>query len=127
MKKFKRRATIGHISRNFIESILYILYIVLKLKKLGVQCFKRCANWSWNEEVMSVWRQLHQAVRKFRNCEMSCEMKSTCEISQGVSQLRNYLQAHVCHFASRKLKLHLHSCEPRCEITSKLWNHKFNL
>ena len=37
----------------------------------------------------------------------------------------------------RKLKLHLHSYEPRCEITSKLWiklqiisklrNHKFNL
>ena len=37
---------------------------------------------------------------KFRSCEMSCEMKSTCEISQGVSQLRNHLHAHVCRFTS---------------------------
>ena len=42
---------------------------------------------------------------KFRNCEMSCET----------------------HFGRRvpfrSPCLHLRSCEPRCEITSQLWNH----
>ena len=77
----------------------------------------------------------------FRSCEMSCEMKSTCEISQGVSQLRNHLQAHVCHFASwnsifaaaNHVAKSPPSCESSCKsspswgITSKLLNHKFNL
>ena len=31
---------------HFLESIVYILYIILKLGKSGVQCFKRCAIWS---------------------------------------------------------------------------------
>ena len=52
---------------HFMESILYILYSVLKLKKSGVQHFKQCANWSWNEEVMAIWRQLHQVEGSFRN------------------------------------------------------------
>ena len=69
---------------------------------------------------------------KFR----SCEMKSTCEIPQGVSQLRNHLQAHVCHFASwnsivatnhvaKSPPSYESSCKssPSCEIISKLWNH----
>ena len=78
---------------------------------------------------------------KFRSCEMGCEMKSICEISQGVSQLRNHLQAHVCHFASwnsifaaaNHVAKSPPSCEssckssPSCGITSMLWNHKFNL
>ena len=51
----------------FIESILYILSIVLKLGKSKVQRFKRCANWSWNEEAMVIWRQLQQAENEFRN------------------------------------------------------------
>ena len=71
----------------------------------------------------------------------SCEMKSTYEILQGVLQLRNHLQAHVCHFASwnsifataNHIAKSPPSCEssckssPSCEITSKLWNHKFKL
>ena len=106
---------------------------------------------------MAVWRQPHQVVWKFCSCEMSCEnfvaqnpfrsckMKSTCEISQGVSQLQNHLQAHVCHFTSwnsiftatkwvaNRVAKSPPSCEssckssPSCGITSKLWNHKFNL
>ena len=52
---------------HFLESIIYILYIVSKLGKSGVQCFKQCANQSWNEEVMAIWRQLHQAGGSFRN------------------------------------------------------------
>ena len=39
-----------------LESILDILYIFSKLKKSGVQCFKRYTNRNWNEEVMTIWR-----------------------------------------------------------------------
>ena len=52
---------------HFLESIIYILYIVSKLGKSGVQHLKRFANRSWNEEVMAIWRQLHQAGGSFRN------------------------------------------------------------
>ena len=58
---------------HFLESIIYILYIILKLEKLGVQRFKRCAIWSWNEEVMAVWRQLHKAEEEFRIDISWCE------------------------------------------------------
>ena len=52
---------------HFIESILYIIYIILKLGKSEVQNFKHYANWSWNEEVMANWRQLRKAERSFQN------------------------------------------------------------
>ena len=52
---------------HFMESIVYILYIVLKLGKLGVQRFIWCENWSWNEEVIAIWKQLHQVGGSFRN------------------------------------------------------------
>ena len=52
---------------HFKESILYIIYIILKLGKSGVQNFKHYANWSWNEEVMANWRQLRKAERSFQN------------------------------------------------------------
>ena len=38
---------------HFLKSILGMLFIVSKLRKSGVQNFKWCANWSWNEEVMA--------------------------------------------------------------------------
>ena len=52
---------------HILESIVYILYIVSKLGKLGVQRFKRFANRSWNGEVIAIWRQLHQVGGSFRN------------------------------------------------------------
>ena len=52
---------------HFLESIVYIISIVSKLRKSKVQHFKRCANRSLNEEVMTIWRQLHQAENEFRN------------------------------------------------------------
>ena len=52
---------------NFPESILDILYIISKLMKLRVQHFKQCANQSWNEEVMVIWRQLHKVEGPFQN------------------------------------------------------------
>ena len=53
--------------KHFLESIICILYIFSKLGKSGVQRFKWCANRSWNEEVMVIWRQLHQVENEFRN------------------------------------------------------------
>ena len=52
---------------HFLESIVYILYIVLNLGKSGVQRSKRCANQSWNEEVMVIWRHVHQVGGSFQN------------------------------------------------------------
>ena len=75
----------------FLESISFILYVVSKLRKLGVQRLKRCMNWSWNEEVMAIWRQPRKAERKFLN---------RAPISQVVSQLGNHPLAHECHFAA---------------------------
>ena len=106
-----------------MESILCILYFSSKFGKSGVQRFKRCANRNWNEEVMAVWRQPHKVERKFRSCEMSCEnfttAKSTCEnFARCFAATKPPASTRV---PLRKLKFHLHSCEPRCEITSKLW------
>ena len=79
--KSKRTETIGHISRT-LWSPFYVYYIFfLKLGKSGVQHFKRCMNRSWNEEVMAIWRQSHQAKRKFRNCEISLRKFRSYEIN----------------------------------------------
>ena len=60
---------------HFMESIIYILYIISKLGKSGIQCFKWFANRSWNEEVMAIWRQLHQAKGSFRNSTYDFEIQ----------------------------------------------------
>ena len=124
-----------------MESISCILYFVSNLGNSGVQRFKRCTNWSWNEEVMVIWRQPHQTVWKFRSCEISYEInlslrkfRSPKPILQLRNELWNHLQAHVCHFtswnsifaAANHVAKSPPSCEssckssPSCEITSKL-------
>ena len=60
---------------NFPESILDILYIISKLMKLRVQHFKQCANQSWNEEVMVIWRQLCKVEGPFRNSTYEFEIQ----------------------------------------------------
>ena len=122
----------------FLESISFVLYVVSKLGKSGVQHFKWCANWSWNKEVMAVWRQLHQAVRnfaatkwaakwnplvKFRKVFHSCETtsKHTCATSQvetPFSQLRTTLRNHLQ--AAKQVANHLQVAEspPSCKITN---------
>ena len=79
---------------RLLESIVYILYIISNFRKSGVQCFKRCANRSWIEEVIAIWRQLHQAEKEFRItlsqmrkfritflwCENFTSLCFTCEI-----------------------------------------------
>ena len=52
---------------HILNLILGIIYIISKLKKSGAQCFKWCANQSWNEKVMTIWRQLRKVERAFRN------------------------------------------------------------
>ena len=110
----------------FLESISCILYVVSKLGKSEVQHFKRCANWSWNEEVMAIWRQPHQAVRKFRSCEINLSLRkfrSPKPILQLRNELWNHLQAHVCHFTSWNSIFaaanHVAKSPPSCESSCK--------
>ena len=77
----------------FLESISCILYVFSKLGKSGVQRFKRCVNWSWNEEVMVVWRQPHQVVRKFRSCEINLGLENV------VLLLRNFVALLLWNFS----------------------------
>ena len=46
---------------HFLKSKLCMLYVIWKLRKSTIQCFKPCAIWSWNEEVTAFGRQLLQA------------------------------------------------------------------
>ena len=147
MKKFKRIATIGHILSTS-WSLFHVYYI--SFRSSGSQ-ESNALNGVWiGVEMKNLWPFEDNCIKlcenfaaqsPFRSCEMSREMKSTCEISQGVSQLRNHLQAHVCHYASwnsifaaanhvaKSPPSYETSCKssPSCGITSKLWNHKFNL
>ena len=94
-KKRKRKENFGHwfcchfgtYLEHFLESILYILYTVSKLRKSEVQRFKRCLNRSWNKKVMVITRKLRWAKRKFRT-------------------VQNHLLPHKCPFASSFLFSH---------------------
>ena len=57
-RKCCSRTPIGHISKYFLKSISCIPYVISNLGKSGVHSFRRCSIWSWNEEVMTVWRWL---------------------------------------------------------------------
>ena len=74
---------------HFLKSIIYILYIFSKLGKSAVQRFKRFANRSWNEEVMAIWRQLHQTGVSFRNY-----FETQLMISKFNLWIRNPLRIH---------------------------------
>ena len=78
---------------HFLESISCILYFVSKLGKSEIQRFKQCVNRSWNEEVIVIGSQSHQAEGQFRSCEitrwslrngpLAAKWRpSACEISQ---------------------------------------------
>ena len=51
---------------HFLESISCILYVISKLGKSEIQRFKWCTNWSWNEGVITIGSQSHQAEGQFR-------------------------------------------------------------
>ena len=61
---------------HFLESISCILYVVSKLEKSWIQCFKRYINQSWNEEVIAIGSQLHQAKSWFRSCEINLWLRN---------------------------------------------------
>ena len=64
---------------HFLEFNLCILYVVSKLRKLVIQCFKRCMIQSWNEGVTAIGSQSLQVEGKFRTTAKStlgCKMVS---------------------------------------------------
>ena len=56
---------------HFLEFISCILYVVSKLGKSGIQRFKQCMNWSWNEGAIAIGSQSHQA-----SCEISLWLRN---------------------------------------------------
>ena len=64
---------------HFLKSNLYMLYVVSKIRKSIIQCFKRFANRSWNEEVRAIGRRSLQAEGQFCRAAKSA---FGCEISQ---------------------------------------------
>ena len=71
---------------HFIESISCILYVISKLRKSTIHCFKRCTIRSWNEEVKAIGSRLHQVEGQFhrlRNQPLAAKWRLlACEISQ---------------------------------------------
>ena len=75
---------------HFLKSNLCMLYVVSKLRKSEIQCFKWCAIRSWNEGVTAVGSRTLQAESQLRSAAKSafcCEVISqpflcVCEILQ---------------------------------------------
>ena len=93
----------------FLESIVYILYIVSKFRKSKVQRFKWFVNQSWNEEVMAIWRQLHQVGRSFRNStyEFKIHFKIT-PISNSPTTTLMFLLLYLenCIYSTYEFEIH---------------------
>ena len=57
---------------HFLESNLYMLYVVSKLRKSKIQCFKRYTIQSWNKGVTSIAsRSLQAEGRILHGCEIT--------------------------------------------------------
>ena len=99
---------------HFLELKLCIPYLFLNLRKSGVQCFKRCAIWIWNEEVMIIWKNpnLHLGgwivlvrnfritpplVRNFRTTHPLCEFLNFPCFSQKSPILTPLQTTFKCH------------------------------
>ena len=70
----------------FLEPISCILYVVSKLGKSAIQCFKRCMIRSWNG-VMTIGSRSYKAEGQFRGLRNHKRLAakwcpSSCEISQ---------------------------------------------
>ena len=75
---------------HFLEFNLYILYVVSKLRKSKIQCFKRCAIRSWNEGVTSIASRSLQVEGNFcttAKLALGCEMISQpfCTVQRNFS------------------------------------------
>ena len=115
MKKFKRIATVGHISSTF-WSPFHSYYISFRI--LGSQ-ESNASNGTWiGVEMKKLWPFEDNRIKL---CENFAAAKWAAKPTFGT------------RVPFRSPCLHLRSCEPRCEITSKLkmklriisklWNH----
>ena len=138
MKKFKRIVTVGHILSTF-WSLFYAYYMLFR--SLGIQESNASNDvqigvetkklWPFEDNRIKLW-EISQP-RKFRSPKPILQLRNEIH-------LRNFARCFAAakppastRVPLRKLKLHLRSCEPRCEITSKLriklqiisklWNH----
>ena len=73
---------------HFLELISCILYVVLKLRKLAIQCFQWCMIQSWNEEVRAIGSQSHQAEGQF--CRLRNGVLQVAKFRSHLALLRNY-------------------------------------
>ena len=63
---------------HFLKSNLCMLYVVSKLRKSSIQCFKWCVIRSWNEGVTAVGSRTPQAESQLRSAAKSafcCEIR----------------------------------------------------
>ena len=105
-KKLKRTATVGHISSTS-WSPFHAYYILFRISGSRES---NASNGAWiGAETKKLWLfednriklcENFAAQSPFCSREMGYEMKSTCKILQGVSQLWNPPLAHECHFAA---------------------------
>ena len=83
---------------HLLELNLCILYVVSKLGKSAIQCFKQCMIQSLNEEVTAIGSRSHQAESQFhrlRNQPLVAKSAFGCEITRwwlwnGVLQLAKF-------------------------------------
>ena len=66
---------------HFSMSIFYMLYTISNLRKSRIQCFKRCAIWSWNEGVTAI---------PIRSLQSEGICLHGCEISLLLREFRNH-------------------------------------
>ena len=109
----------------FLDFISCILYVVLKLGKSEIQCFKRSMNQSWNEEVRAIESRSHQAEGKFRRlrsqplaakwCPSACEISQpSCMLVKSSWVLPDICDRHFLIFCFRYLmsKSQFSPCNP---------------
>ena len=72
--KFRTLKSNGNIYSKFEDKFgallrVHFIHTMYRFEawKSRVQRFKGYANWSWNEEVMTIWRQMHKTEWSFRN------------------------------------------------------------
>ena len=85
--------------KYLLEFNLCMLYVVSKLGKLAIQCFKRCMIQSWNEGVTAIGSRSLKAEGQFRRAAKSA---FGCEITRG--WLRNGV-LHAAKFRSHLARL----------------------
>ena len=88
---------------HFLELNLCILYVISKLAKSAIQCFKWYGIQSWNEEVRAIGSRSHQAedqFRKLRNQPLATKSQEDgCEMVS--FRLRNFTAIlHACEILS---------------------------